>query len=306
MTGPPPGLSAGFAVPQVFPDGSIDLALIREISVKAESAGYDSLWTQEQLIGQAQSLEPLVLLSYLAAFTERVRLGVSVLVLPVRSPLHLAKQLASLDVLSGGRLTVGVGLGGDWDSAAFGVPEGRRVRRFLDVLQAMQALWTQDAAEFDGQFFQLHGVRMNPKPLQKPHPPIWFGARTEPALRRAARHADGWMGPGSSTTEAFRRHVVYLRDALEEAGRDPERFAISKRVYIAVDDDAERAERRLREWFAHNYLDAEMATRVSIWGRPEHCHERLEELIDAGARHLLLNPVFDYEEHLEALSRYAG
>ena len=172
--------------------------MILDISVRAESAGYDTLWIQEQLIGQTQSVEPLVLLSCLAACTERVRLGVSVLVLPVRSPLHLAKQLASLDVLSRGRLTVGVGLSGDWDSAAFGVREGRRVGRFLDVLQAMQALWTQDPEEFEDQFFQLRGTQMNPGPLQKPHRPIWFGARTEPALRRAARHADGSMGTGSS------------------------------------------------------------------------------------------------------------
>lgn len=306
MTELPAGFRAGFALPQVFPDGAIDVAVIREIAVKAETAGYDSLWTQEQLVGRSQSLEPIALLSYVASFTTVARLGVSILVLPVRDPLTLAKSLASLDVLSGGRLIAGVGLGGEWDSGAFGIPPGRRVRRFLDVLQAIDALWQQEDPQFEGEFFQLRGTQMHPKPLQKPRPPIWFGARSEAAIRRAVRHGDGWMGPGSSSAEAFRGHVVAVREALERAGRDPASFAISKRVYLAIDDDADRAERRLRAWFAHNYENAEMATAVSIWGPAEHCYEQIDELIDAGAQHLLMNPVFDYEQHIEALQRYTG
>ncbi len=306
MTDLPPGFRAGFALPQVFPDGPIDVAVIREIALKAEAAGYDSLWTQEQLVGKAQSLEPVALLCYAAAVTTSVRLGVSILVLPVRDPLTLAKSLASLDVLSGGRLIAGVGLGGQWDSGAFGVPQGKRVRRFLEVLQAIDALWQHEEPQFEGEFFQLRGTQMHPKPLQKPRPPLWFGARTEAAIRRAVRHGDGWMDPGSSSSEAFREHVVAAREALEQAGRDPATFAISKRVYLAIDDDAERAERRLREWFAHNYGSAEMATAVAIWGPAEHCYERIDELIDAGAGHLLMNPVFDYQQHIEALQRYTG
>jgi probable F420-dependent oxidoreductase len=302
----PQGFASGFALPQVFPDGAVDVELIRDIAARAEAAGFDSLWTQEQLIGQAQSIEPIALLSYVAAVTTRARLGVSILVLPVRSPLTLAKSLASLDVLSGGRLIAGVGLGGDWDSGAFGVPQGRRVRRFLEVLQAIDALWREEKPQFEGEFFQLHGTQMHPKPLQQPRPPIWFGARSEAAIRRAVRHGDGWMGPGSSSSDAFREHVEGLRRALEQAGRDPATFAISKRVYLAIDDDADRAERRLREWFAHNYGNEEMATAVSIWGPPSQVYERIDELIDAGARHLLMNPVFDYEEHIEALKHYTG
>ena len=306
MTTLPDGFRAGFALPQVFPDGEIDVGVIREIATRAEAAGYDSLWTQEQMIGQAESVEPIALLSYVAGMTTTARLGVSILVLPVRSPVPLAKSLASLDVLSGGRLIAGVGLGGDWDEAALGVPRGRRVRRFLDVLLAMDAMWTQDAAQFEGEFFQLRGTQMHPKPLQRPRPPIWFGARSEPALRRAVRHGDGWMGPGSSSSADFARQVEFLGRALTDAGRDPATFAISKRVYVAIDDDADRAERRLREWFAHNYASPGMAAAVSIWGPRERCYERIDALIDGGATHLLMNPVFDYEEHIDALRRYTG
>jgi len=302
----PPSFTAGFGVPQVFPGGPVDVTEIVEVARAAEAAGFADLWTQEQLIGTARSIEPLTLLAYLAAATERIRLGVSVLVLPVHGPLHLAKRLASLDVLSGGRLIAGVGIGGDWDVGAFGIPEGRRVGRFMNVLNAVDALWTEERAQLNGDFFSLSGTPMEPKPLQTPRPPIWFGARAEPAVRRAARHGDGWMGPGSSSIETFESLVPLLREELEQAGKDPIGFPVSKRVYLAIDDDAERARHRLREWFAHNYGNADMAERVSVWGPAEHVYAYLDRLIEAGANHLLLNPVFDYGEHIDALRPYAN
>ncbi len=307
----PEGFRAGFGMPQVFPDGPVDVEEIRRVAAAAEARGYDSLWTQDQLLGQANTVEPMALLSYLAAITSTIRLGVSVIVLPTRNPVQLAKTLSAIDVLSGGRLIAGVGLGGDWDAKAFGIPNERRVARFLDVLGAVDALWTQPRAQFEGEWHRLDGTPMNPKPVQQPRPPVIFGARAEPALRRAVRLGDGWMGPGSSSAADFGEQVATLRRLLEEANRDPSTFPISKRVYLAIDDDADRAERRLREWFAHNYGNAEMATEVSIWGPPSEVSERIDELIDAGddtlpVRQLLLNPVFDFEEHLDALAPYAG
>jgi probable F420-dependent oxidoreductase len=267
--------------------------------------GYDSLWTQERIIGPSVSLEPLALMSYLAAVTETVRLGVSVLVLPLRSPPQLAKALATLDVLSEGRLDVGIGLGGsDKDAPAYGYDAGRRVRRFNEALALIDALWKNESVEYEGELYSLSGGSMAPKPVQKPRPPVWFGARAEAALRRAAKYGDGWMGPGSSSADDFRTSVAILRDALDAEGRDPSTYPVSKRVYVAIDDNADRAEGRLTEWFGHHYGNPEMASRVSIWGSAEHCYEQIAAIIDAGAEHLLLNPVFDYDEHLEALQRY--
>lgn len=302
----PEGFRAGFAAPQVFPEGPVDLARIRDIATKVEAAGYDSLWTQDVTFGRTRSVEPVTLLSYLAAITKRVRLGVSVLVLPARNPVQLARSLAAVDVLSEGRLNVGVGLGATWDEAAYGIPHDRRVRRFIEVLGVMDALWTQEEPRFEGEFFRVDGMPFEPKPVQRPRPPIWFGATAERAIRRAVRLGDAWMGPGSSTPDDFPGYVTLLRQALEDADRDPSTFPISKRVYVAVDDDADRAERRLRDWFAHNYGDPDMAPRVAIWGPAERCFERIDEFIEAGATHLLLNPVFDFEEHVDALRRYAG
>ena len=302
----PPNFRAGFALPQVFPGGAVEVDEIRRVARAAEAAGFAELWTQEQLIGTAQSVEPLMVLSYVAAVTERIRLGVSVLVLPTHSPLHLAKQLASLDVLSGGRLTAGVGLGGDWDASAFGIPEGRRVARFMNVLRAVDALWGDDPANLEGEFYSLRGTTMNPKPLQRPRPPIWFGARVEAAVRRAARHGDGFMAPGSSSPETLARLVPQLHDELAKQGKDAATFPVSKRVYVAIDDDASRALERLRGWFDHNYDEPAMAERVSVWGPQARVREYLDRLIEAGANHLLLNPVFDYDEHIEALADYAN
>ncbi len=304
----PTKIGMGFAVPQIFPEGVVDLALIGRIATRAEVLGFDSLWTQEQIIGRAVSLEPVTLLTYLAGLTQRARLGVSILVLPVRNPVQLAKALATLDVLSQGRLIAGVGLGGSNEAhaAAFGVPALRRVRRFVESVQVIDALWTQDTAHFNGDFYRLDGIPMNPKPVQKPRPPLWFGARTEAALKRAVQYGDGWMGPGSSSLTDFVQHVGYLRRFLAEADRDPATFTISKRVYLAVDNDAARAERRLHDWFAYNYGNAALANRVALWGSLESCRERIDAFIEAGAQHLLLNPVFDYDEHLDALKDYVA
>lgn len=304
MTSPPTRIPCGFAIPQVFPDGPVELDTIRSIATRAEELGFESLWTQEQIVGRSRSLEPLTLLSHLAAVTEWVRLGVSVIVLPYRSPVQLAKAVGSLDQLSGGRAILGVGLGARGNEPVFGISERRRIRRLIESVQVMDALWTQDEAVFDGCFFKLDGTPMEPKPLQRPRPPIWFGARTEKALRRAVRYGDGWMGPGSSSSADFREHVQIVRRALDESGRDPSTFTISKRVYIAIDEDAERAERRLKAWFAHHYRNADMASRVSTWGPAERCYDDIDALIQAGAQHLLLNPVFDYEVHLDKLAHY--
>ena len=294
----------GISVPQVFFDGPVDMPLIKRWAQRAEALGYESLWTQEQITGSSPILEPVTLLSFLAGITEKVRLGTSVIVAPLRNPVQLAKSLGSLDHLSAGRLVVGLGLGGNpADIASFGISPEKRVRRFTEIIDVMKALWTQPEAHFQGEFWQLDGLKMEPKPVQKPHPPIWLGARHDNALKRAVRHADGWMGAGSSTTESFIAGVGQVQMYLEEAGRDPKSFAISKRVYLAVDNDEKRAEGRLKEWFGNRYGNADMASQVSIWGSAAKVTEELAKVTEAGAELVLLNPAFDDMEHLEVLAQ---
>lgn len=297
----------GFALPQVSPTEPVDVEPIGRVARRAEELGFQSLWTLDQVLGGSRNLEPVSLLSYVAAITSRVRLGTAVFVLPQHNPVQLAKDLATLDVLSGGRVDAGFGIGNDNapHDAAFGIPSGRRVKRLTESLAVMRALWSERTATYEGEFFQLQDIRMEPKPVQRPGPPVWFGGRVEPALRRAVRLGDAWMGPGSSSIDDFREHVGILRRALEEQDRDPATFTISKRLYLAIDDDRDRAEGRLREWFAHTYGTAGLANAVAVWGPESYIRERIEEVIEIGAEHMLLHPVFDFDEHLEALASFA-
>ena len=296
-------IPCGIAIPQSFADPASDAALIRQFLPRAEALDYEGLWVQEQIIGDSPILEPVTLLTYAAALTSKPHLGTSVLLTVIRNPVQLAKALASLDQLSHGRLIVGVGIGGPHvPEAVFGVSSERRGRRFVEGLQVMKELWTQFRATMSGEFWRFENVPMEPKPAQKPHPPLWFGARDAVGLKRAARLGDGWMGAGSSSSADFVKQVELLRGFLDEAKRDPNEFMVSKRVYIAIDNDRSRAERRLRDWFGMRYKNADMASRVSIWGNRAECIDKLGELVSAGAQHLLLNPVFDEMEHLELLA----
>ena len=210
------------AIPQTFLSGSVDTQKIREYLTRAEALGFESAWVVEQVLGSIPSLEPIELLSYAAAVTERIRLGTAVLLTALRSPVHTAKSLATLDQLSHGRLIVGVGLGGNPNvSPAYGFTAARRVTRFVEGIRVMRALWTEPRVSFDGVFWKLENASMEPKPVQKPHPPLWFGAHHPNALRRAVELGAGFMGAGSASTAAFAEEMKQLGAVLDEAGRDP-------------------------------------------------------------------------------------
>ena len=292
----------GIAIPQVFIDRPVDMEFVRDFVTKAETLGYDSLWAQEDILAAFPILEPVSLLNYVAAVTTRLRLGTSVMLLTLRNPVQLAKSLSSLDNMSHGRLDVGIGIGGHVPESLFGLSGEHRVRRFVEAIQVMKALWTEPRASVEGTFWSFDDVAMEPKPVQKPHPPLWFGAHSPNALRRAVKHGDGFMGAGSSSTADFIREYAILQQLLDEEQRDPATFRISKRVYLAVDPDKDRAERRLREWFGVRYGDADRATQMCTWGSADECLNKLGELVDAGAQHLMFNPAFDEMEHLELLA----
>jgi probable F420-dependent oxidoreductase len=302
--GTAPTVRCGIAIPQDYINGPIDIPSLQTYLSRAEMLGYDSAWVQEQIVGTVPTLEPITLLTYAAALTRTLRLGTSVMLTVLRNPIQLAKSLTSLDHLSQGRLTVGVGLGNPSpDVAAFGVSPQRKVRRFVEGLEVMKALWTQPTVQFTGEFWQLEGIAQEPKPVQQPHPPLWFGARQPAAIRRAVRLGDGWMGAGSSSTQDFKAQIQALRGFLDEAKRDPATFTISKRVYLAVDSNQARAEERLRAWFGVRYRSADMGSRVSVWGSVDECVDQLRDLVASGAQHLLLNSAFDHLEHLELMAK---
>ncbi len=206
-------------------------AAAAQIAELAESLGYDSLWTGEHVVLPSPRVEPspmdpdepildpLVALAHLAAHTERIRLGTGVIILPQRNPLVLAKQVASLDVLSEGRLILGVGVAYlEPEMAAIGVPMERRGARADEYLAAMRSLWEDEAPAFHGEFVDFEGVDAHPRPVQRPLPVV-VGGHSERAFRRAARHADGWYG-FLVGLRAMAEHRRALDAAIAAAGRE--------------------------------------------------------------------------------------
>jgi alkanesulfonate monooxygenase SsuD/methylene tetrahydromethanopterin reductase-like flavin-dependent oxidoreductase (luciferase family) len=167
----------------------------------------------------------------------------------------------------------------------------------------MKALWTQPTVTFKGEFWQVDGAAMEPKPWQKPYPPIWFGANHPNALRRAVRHGDGFFGAGSTTTARFAEQVPLVRAALHEAGRDPATFPIAKRIYVAIDDDRDVARRQIGEGLEKLY--AQFALRnlldVAVYGTAAECAAGVHEVMDAGAELILFTPLANEHEQMERL-----
>jgi probable F420-dependent oxidoreductase len=295
----------GAALPHRSPD-MIDVETVRQVAHRAEALGFRDLWVTENTLDHVFCFDPVVVLTYAAAVTTTIRLGASVVVLPVHNPVHVAHQWATLDYVSNGRAILGVGLGRDHHYAQFQVPREERVRRFREGVELIKLLWTQPRVDYRGRLYRLEDGAMAPKPLQKPHPPIWMGVGHPDALRRTAAIADGWMGSGGSSNAAFARSVPMLWEALEKAGRDPATFPISKRVFLSVDERPETARAELHRWFTVVYRNPEGTDASGIHGTPEQVREKLAELVAAGANHLLLNPVARYTEQLEMLASVVG
>jgi probable F420-dependent oxidoreductase len=296
----------GIAIPQTSHDVRVDPRHIGEFLRRAEALGFHSAWVVEQILGAMTSLEPVELLAYAAALTERLRLGSAVLLTALRNPVHLAKSLATIDQLSGGRLIVGVGLGGTPRVyPAYGLRPERRAARFEEGLTVMKRLWTEPRVTMKGEFFDLDSASIAPRPAQKPHPPLWFGGHHPNALKRAVAMGDGFIGAGSASTAAFADQARQLRLFIADARRDPAAFPIGKRVYIAVDADRDRAARRLAEWFGAFYGKPELAAQVCVWGDAAQCADGLREIVAGGAQFLMLNPVFDEIEQAERLAEIA-
>src|SRR5258708_4358525 len=160
----------GMSLPHRSPD-PIDMRAVREVAQRADALGFRDLWVTENAVDHVFSFDPAVVLTYAAAVTTKIRLGVSVSVLPVRNPIHIAHQVATLDYVSNGRAILGAGLGRDHHYAEFQVPREHRVRRFREGIEVIKALWTQPKVTYQGSIFQLDGATMVLEPVQKPHPP---------------------------------------------------------------------------------------------------------------------------------------
>ncbi len=253
----------GFPIPTRGPLGSLDSIL--RLGRAAEEYGYDSIWITDHIVipkattsrypyspdghfdleAAQHYLEPLTVMSFLAGVTERPAIGSSVLILPYRNPMLVAKMVATLDVLSRGRVILAVGVG--WMEEEF---RALNLTTFEDrgavtdeYIQILRELWTQEWPTYTGRFFSFEEVRFHPKPVQKPHPPIWIGGHTKAAIRRAARLGDGWhpiglRPPAGLHPEEFAKAAADLRLQAEAAGRDPKAITLSFRAPLKFTDGA--------------------------------------------------------------------
>lgn len=231
----------GFVVPHNY--GLMRPEDVTRVAVRAEERGFDSVWVNHHVLhagyildrlGDKPYYDALTVLTYASALTSRVRLGTSVLVLPYLNPIVLAKTLATLDVLSGGRVIAGVGVGGlRHESDALGKDFERRGAYTNESIAIMKELWTAADPAFDGEFFRFSGVKFSPKPVQKPHPPVWIGGQSNAALRRVARLGDGWH-PTAITPGQLGERLDYLRARLQESGRTMADVTVSVRAELDV------------------------------------------------------------------------
>jgi len=215
---------------------------------RAEDAGYASLWSFQRLLVPEGSgmepvyrsvLDPIVALGYVAASTSRSRLGVATVCLPFVSPVLLAKQAATVDVLSGGRLDLGLGIG--WmpeEFAATGASTARRGARTEEYLAVLRTLWADEVSSFDGEFYTIPAGRQDPRPVQKPGPPVLLGGLSRPAMERAGRIADGWITSSRADLSKIGAAVAVIREAASAAGRDPDAVRIVCRGVVVSGAEA--------------------------------------------------------------------
>ena len=273
--------------------GIEDVQAIFRLAARAEELGFDSVWASDHVfnvsyvyerLGNRPYYDPLSILSYVAAITENLVLGTSVLVLPYHNPMRLAKAAATLDVMSGGRLALGVGVGViEQELNALGSPFQRRGAITNESIAIMKELWTQEDPSFEGEFYSFSGMKFSPKPVQKPHIPLLIGGTSRAAIRRAARMGDGWH-PTAMPPEELAENIQYLRQQTQAAGRDDSEIPIS----ISVPMQGGRA------------------GRFSLGADPEEIGPKVEAFANLGVERMVISPYSDDPQEMLAAAEMIG
>jgi probable F420-dependent oxidoreductase len=315
---------------------------ITTVARAAEELGYDTLWVHDYIIwnktldrlhiscGSREAVdaagddyppifyESLSNLAYLAGVTERIRLGVAVLCLPYREPLVTAKQIATIDQLSRGRVDLGIGQGApkstlNEDFEVLGIPRNQKIGRTREAFEIMRRVWTEDAPAFEGRHFSYPPATIYPKPAQQPHPPIWIGGSSEKSLEMVADYANGWLSCWVSP-EQFPVAVADLHDRLAARGRAPEELTAGSEIQVLVDETTERARRRAERTmnaFEEGYAGttggfaddaAATSTLTEIWnsslvGSPAAVNEEVHRYVDSGCTYFELKFIYDDIPH---------
>jgi probable F420-dependent oxidoreductase len=284
------------------------LDAVRQTTRLADEIGMDSLWVGDHIAFAVPIMDPLLQLAQAAALSDRLTLGTSVFLLPLRHPTTVAKQVSTLDRLTEGRLIFGVGIGGEFPNefAACGVPVKERGARLSEGMDVLRKLWTGDKVSNDGKFFPFNDVQMRPKPVQAGGPPIWCGGRSEPALRRAGQKADGYISY-VVTPDMYKAALDTMSAAAEEANRKVESFGTAHLLFFRIDDTFEKswdvATEHLSERYASDFRNP--AKRYCALGKPEDVAATINQFREAGVRHIIVDSVSPLNERHEQVERFA-
>jgi probable F420-dependent oxidoreductase len=266
---------------------------IPSMAQRAEQLGFDYAVTGEHMMFHGPVSNSLISLAVAAGATTKIKLMSTVVLLPLyNNPVAVAKMTSVLDVASDGRYHFGVGIGGEFpkEFEACGVPVKQRGSRTNEALEVIKKLWTEKNVSFEGRYTKFTGVTLAPSPVQKPHPPIWVAGRKEPAMKRAATYADGWI-PYMYTPEMLHESLEKINQFGKEAGRDMSSFRpglfIFASIYPNRDEALEQAAKALGGTYAQDF--SKIAARYTLSGTPDDCRKRLKEYVDAGARTVLIS-----------------
>jgi probable F420-dependent oxidoreductase len=275
-----------------------------------DRSGYDSLWVGDHISFAVPILDPLLQLAQAAMVSRRLTLGTSVYLLPLRHPAPVAKQVATLDHLTEGRLVFGVGVGGEFrrEYEACGVPHNERGARLTEGIVLLRKFWSGEPVSYGGKFYPpFTDVPMQPRPRQSGGPPIWCGGRSDGALRRTGRLADGWLSY-VVTPEMYRAGLEKIEAAAHNAGRSVQQFASGHLLFTRIDDSYDKALDAATETLSVRYaMDFRRpAQRYCALGRPEQVAERIREFHAAGVRHVMLDLLGPYEQRDEQIAQFAA
>ncbi len=276
---------------------------------RVEALGFESVWTGDHVSFHGPIHESLTLLATYVPITSRIRLGTAVYLLALRAPAIAAKATATLDALSGGRLIFGVGVGGEnpKEFELCGVPHRERGARVTEGIDVVRTLWRDSPASFQGRFTQFDNVSIDPKPVQRPGPPIWIGGRSDAALARAGRQGDGWMSYVVQP-ERYAQSVDKIRAAAQAAGRGLDGFAFGHLAFITLGRDWEAAKAvwvtHLSKRYAQDFEP--LARKYGIIGTPEQCAEQLRHFETAGCNYVIFNVIGPPEDERGQLERIAA
>lgn len=282
----PSDVRCGMVLPRIDRQAALDY------SRRIEAAGFDSMWVGDHISFHIPILEALTLLSFAAAVTERVRLGTSVLLLPLRHPTLTAKMTSTLDLLSGGRFTLGIGVGGEFppEFEAVGVPVKERGSRTDEAIEIIRKLWTGEKVGHEGKHFRFGPVKLDPPPLQKGGPPILVGGRKGATFRRAGQHGDGYISHMCST-EQLAGNLKVMDEQAGKFGRTNVPFETASYLFTFPDDSYERAHDRATAMLEriYNVPFRAASKKYCLLGRPEDFLEQMQRFVDAGSRRFIFS-----------------